>query len=143
MSLTVLVVVVFAGISLVVLAVHLSGGSNPARIESKQAAVERLVTDFEEETAEDVHITRDSRTAFLLLRSGMVGIVHGVGDMFLTRCLSPGEIARFERTSEVELVLELRDVAWTGGVFEFEDRSACNAVFDRLRAPADSEKEVA
>lgn len=143
MSLTVLVVVVFAGISLVVLAVHLSGGSNKAQIRSKQIAIERLAADFEEESAEDVHITRDRRTAFLLLASGMVGIVHSVGDMFLTRCLWPAEIGRIERKSDVMLLLDMDDLTWPGGLFEFEDRKASDAVFNRLQLPADTETENA
>lgn len=143
MSLSVLVVVVFAGISLVVLAVHFSGGSKTARIESKQTAIDRLADDYEEETAEEVHVTRDGRTAFLLLNSGMTGIVHGVGDMFLTRCLAPSEVGRIERTSDGMLYLELNDLAWPGGTFEFTDRKGLDAVFKRLRNPADSEKEIA
>ncbi len=143
MSLTVLVIVVFAGISLVVLAVHFSGGSEIAQIGSKQTAVDRLSADFEEETAEDVHITRDTRTAFLLLASGMVGVVHSVGDMFLTRCLWPAEIRRVERTSDEKLLLNLNDPTWPGGVFEFEDRNVCDAVFDHLQMLADTKKEIA
>ncbi len=143
MSLTVLVAMVIAGVSLVVFAVHWSGGSARALIGSEQIAVDRLADDFEEELVRKVHITGDARSAFLLLDSGLIGIVHSVGDMYLTRCLQPSDIKRVERSHEKRFELELRDFTWTGGSFDFEDQKACSEAFERLQELANLAKEIA
>lgn len=142
MSLTVLVIVVFCGISLVVAVVHMSGGSVRATIESEPAAIRRLADDYEEESVRDVHITRDRHSAILLLDSGMIGIVHSVGDMLLTRCLWPSEIGRIDRPAETQIVLGLKDISWPGGTFEFEDRNACESVIECLQATENTTEEI-
>lgn len=135
MSLPLLVAIVAVGIALIVAAVHLTGGSRRATIASAEQAVERFREDFPGETVGTVRLTRSAETAFLELNEGRVGIVHAVGDRFLTRALTPRDVASCSRVGEAGLSVRLSDFTFTGGNFDFGDRQAADAVAARL-APA-------
>lgn len=93
MSLPILVAIVTFGIALSVAAVHFTGCSKIATLSSANRAVSRFAEDFPDEIATVVRLTADARTAFLDIGRGRIGIVHGIGDCFLTRIVTPQDVA--------------------------------------------------
>jgi hypothetical protein len=93
LPLPVLVAIVGVGIALVVLVVHLTGGSRIAEIAGKGAAVERFRIDFPDVEVIRCIISSDRRDAVLELSDGHVGLVHAIGSNYLTRFVNRGEMA--------------------------------------------------
>ena len=88
MSLPVLVAIVAFGIALSVAAVHFTGGSKTATLTDVDQALRRFAEDFPDEAVQAIRLTADAKTAFLDLGRGRIGIVHSVGDCFLTRIVT-------------------------------------------------------
>lgn len=130
MSLPLLATLVVVGISLIVLAIHLTGGTRSAGLADETDALARFGRDFPSIATAAVHMTREGSDAFIELADGRVGLVHGFGDRFLTRVLAPADIASCRRRSEAGLLLRLKDFTYGGGAFEFAD----GAVADRVAA---------
>jgi type II secretory pathway pseudopilin PulG len=138
MSLPILVAMVVVGISAVVAAVHLSGGSARARLAGADQALQRFATDFPDVTAHSVFLTEDGDTAFLQLDNGAVGIVHGLGDKFLTRIVSSANVADVTARDDRTVSLRLRDFTWKGGNFRFTDSEAAGAVMAAVSGKSDA-----
>lgn len=135
MSLPVLVVIVIFGIAAVVLAVHLTGGSQRASLADAQAAAARFAEDFpRDDDVRDVRLTADRSSAFLDFGSAGTGVVHAVGDRFLTRLLTPADVLAATRDGAA-LVLTLRDFTWRGGRFVFEGPDDAGAVASWIVQP--------
>ena len=128
MSLPVLVALVVVGIALSVLAVHLTGGSKIATVAGADQALSRFADDFPDEKAGAVRLTADSRTAFLDVGQGRIGIVHSVGDCFLTRIVTPHDIQALNVDEAGAIALTLVDFTWKGGRFAFADKADARAV---------------
>jgi hypothetical protein len=128
MSLPVLVALVVVGIALSVLAVHFTGGSRIATLAGADQALSRFADDFPDERAEAVRLTTDGRTAFLDLGHGRSGIVHSVGDCFLTRIVTPHDIRALDLDETGAISLSLADFTWKGGRFAFADKADARAV---------------
>lgn len=128
MSLPILVAMVVVGISAVVAAVHLSGGSARARLSGADQALQRFAADFPEVPGRAVLLTEDNRTAFLLLDNGSVGIVHGIGDRFLTRIVTSADVVAVTVGDAGTVSLSLRDFTWRGGDFRFADNAAAETI---------------
>lgn len=139
MSLPILVAMVALGISLTVAAVHFTGGSRRATIADAAQAGRIFSLDFPDETIGAVTITSDRLTAFLGLVGGRTGIVQVFGDGFLTRIVSPGDVAVVDLPEPVTVFLRLRDFTWSGGRFVFADDAAAASVAVALR-PAPPER---
>lgn len=131
MSLPFLVALVVGGISLIVLLIHLTGGTRDATLSDARAAMARFAADFPEETVEDTTLTADGRSAFLALSDGRTGIVQAFGDRFLTRIHAQGE-DRVEKTGPAGLRVTTREFAWTGGECVFSNGAERDAVAARL-----------
>ncbi|UVK36584.1 hypothetical protein LHFGNBLO_003519 [Mesorhizobium sp. AR10] len=144
MSLPVLIAIVVFGIALSVLAVHFTGGSKTATLGSADQALSRFANDFPDELATAVRLTVDSRTAFLDLGRGRTGIVHSVGDCFLTRIVTPADVVALNVDDAGTLSLRFADFTWKGGRFTFADEADAGFVTAAL-APAqpDQAKEAA
>lgn len=136
MSLPVLVAIVAIGIAIVVLAIHLTGGSKVALFDSETLAKARFAQDFPDEQAVAVHTTTDRRSAFLELGHGRVGLVHSIGARFLTRLLMPADIVSLRRAGDAAVLLRTGDITFAGGRFEFADRAAADRVAAILRPEA-------
>ena len=128
MSLPVLVALVVVGIALSVLAVHFTGGSKIATLADADQALSRFADDFPDEKVATVRLTADARTAFLDLGQGRCGIVHSVGDCFLTRIVTPHEIRAIKVDEDGALSLRLADFTWKGGRFAFADKADARTV---------------
>lgn len=131
-SLPVLVVMVAVGISLAVAAVHFTGGSRATRLADSRQALDRFAVDFPDLEPGAVRLTQNGDTAFIELGDERTGIVHTIGDRFLTRIVTPSdiELARFDGSNA--LTLRLKDFTWRGGHFAFADAVAARAIFAAL-----------
>jgi hypothetical protein len=128
MSLPVLVALVVVGIALSVLAVHFTGGSRIATLAGADQALSRFADDFPDEKVATVCLTADARTAFLDLGQGRCGIVHSVGDCFLTRTVTPHDVLALDVDEAGAIGLKLADFTWKGGRFAFADKADAKAV---------------
>ena len=138
MSLALLVAMVVAGVSGVVLLVHLTGGGKPARLADEAAALARFALDFPDFDVRSVHLTREGDAAFLALGDGpmgaRVGIVQAVGGKFLTRVIAGRDLAGAPRAANATLMLRLGDFTWPGGMFTFAGPDEARAVEGLLLA---------
>lgn len=121
MSLAVLVALVAIGVSLVIAAVHFSGGSKRAVIRDSAHARQLFGRDYPDIPTSGADLTTDRENAFLLLPAGAVGIVHVVGDGYLTRLVSVADVASLQLRQPATLSLRFRDFTWTGGHFTFAE----------------------
>lgn len=128
MNLTVLVIVVVAGIAAVVVAVHLTGGSRRASLNGEEAALRRFAQDFPDLAVRSVRLTRERDAAFLELEDGRVGIVKALGGKFLTRLVSARDLAGTPRASSAAVSIHFNDFTWPGGIFAFADGDEAKAV---------------
>lgn len=128
MNLPVLVALVTVGIALSVLAVHFTGGSRIATLAGADQALSRFADDFPDEKASALRLTADGRTAFLDLGPARSGIVHSVGDCFLTRIVTPHDIKAIDLDEDGAISLKLADFTWKGGRFAFADKADARAV---------------
>ncbi|MFE0014369.1 hypothetical protein ACFWXH_05970 [Mesorhizobium sp. NPDC059054] len=131
-SLPVLVVMVVVGISMAVAAVHFTGGSRTTRLADARQALDRFAVDFPDLKPGTVQLTGNGDTAFIELADGHTGVVHAIGDRFLTRIVTPAEIELVKLDSNNVLTLRFRDFTWRGGRFAFADAATAHAVFQPL-----------
>jgi hypothetical protein len=143
MSLPVLVAIVAVGIAVIVLAIHLTGGSKAALIDGAAQAKARFLEDFPNERVVDVRVTTDRKSAFLELAGGDTGLVHSIGARFLTRCLAAEHVASVRRTGDAGLLLRMADFTFGGGRFEFADAAMADRVASLLRPETIRSNEAA
>ncbi len=129
MPLPVLVAIVAGGIALVVLMVHLTGGSRVAAIESEMQARDRFAIDYPEAETARCILSADRRDAVLELADGHVGLVHAMGSNYLTRFVSRGEMAAQVSDAGAGVVnLLTRDLTWPRAHMTFEDNDTAREV---------------
>lgn len=138
MPLPVLIAVVVVGIALVVLVVHLTGGSRVAEITSEGAALERFLIDYPEAVATRCIISGDRRDAVLELADGHVGLVHAIGSNYLTRFVNRGEMAAVPSAAEEGVVdLITGDITWPRAHMHFADADTARTVADMFVSTLD------
>ncbi len=136
MPLEILAVLVIVGVGGVVLAIHLTGGTIDATMKSSEAAAKRFAEDFPDLPTRDVILTSDRKTAFLSAGGSQVGMVHVIGDRFLTRLLTAESPISVHVAAGAKLSIRLGDISWRGGEFEFAapvDRDAVLLMLTELR----------
>ncbi|MET2826432.1 hypothetical protein [Mesorhizobium shangrilense] len=133
MSLPVLVAIVVFGIALSVAAVHFTGGSKTATLIGADHAMSRFADDFPDELVASVRLTQDNRTAFLDLGRGRTGLVHSVGDCFLTRIVTSADILALNAVDARSISVRLADFTWKGGQFVFRSADDADAVMAELK----------
>ncbi|QKV17761.1 hypothetical protein [Oricola thermophila] len=140
----VLIAIVAVGIVVVVLVVHLTGGSHTAKIANEDAAVERFLIDYPDVEVRQCFLSWDRRDAVLELEDGQVGLVHAVGVNFLTRLVKRGEMtARAGVSDESAVDLETGDVAWPRARMHFADSAMARtvvALFDKKVDTTDNKR---
>jgi hypothetical protein len=132
MSLPVLVVLVVFGIALSVAAVHFTGGSKTATLADPDQARRRFAEDFPDEVAKAVRLTADARTAFMDIGRGRIGIVHSIGDCFLTRIVTAGDVTALTADNANTVSFRLADFTWKGGRFSFASGADAQALLVAL-----------
>lgn len=119
MPLEVLAILVVLGVGGVVLAIHLSGGTITAKLRSPDEAIGRFCEDFPDATINSVIISKNGQTAVLALPGGDCGIVHAVGDRFLTRYFTSDNRPAVQARSGAALSLRINDISWRGSHIVF------------------------
>jgi hypothetical protein len=132
MSLPLLVAIVALGIALSVAAVHFTGGSKTATLTGADQAMSRFAEDFPDEIATLVRLTADTKTAFLDIGRGRIGIVHSIGDCFLTRIVTPQDVAVLNAEDGHTVLFRLADFTWKGGRFRFASAADAQGVLEAL-----------
>ncbi|WP_136616258.1 MULTISPECIES: hypothetical protein [Mesorhizobium] len=132
MSLPLLVAIVAFGIALSVAAVHFTGGSRTATLADPDQAQSRFAEDFPDEMATRVRLTADARTAFLDIGRGRIGIVHSIGDCFLTRIVTPQDVAGLNAEDVNTVSFRLADFTWKGGRFRFASAADAQGLLKAL-----------
>ena len=132
MSLPVLVAIVALGIALSVAAVHFTGGSKMATLANSEQALRRFAEDFPDEEAGTISLTADAKTAFLDLGQARIGIVHGIGDCFLTRIVKAADVSVSNSDEADTILVRLTDFTWKGGRFRFADAGDAQALLNAL-----------
>lgn len=140
MSLPVLVALVVVGISLVVAAVHFTGGSKVAAMDDEDHARQIFALDFPDEKPGEVMITSDRHSAFLPLPGERCGMVQSFGDGFFTRIVGGKDIASIT-LREQGLSIRFRDFTWTGGHFRFAEEGPAQRIA-KLLEPRHSEEQA-
>lgn len=132
MSLIFLVILVATGIAVIVLAVHLTGGSAGAVLADAAQARARFAQDHADATVNRLHLCTDGRAAFLELEDGRTGIVQALGGRFLTRIVTARDVADIVCEGDATISVRFRDFTWRGGAFAFGDPAAAKRIADRL-----------
>ena len=140
MSLMILAVLVVIGVGGVVLAIHLSGGTITVALESEKAAIERFTEDYPEADVRRTIISSNNQTAILALGDGGAGVVHAIGDRFLTRHMSEVGPYVVQPEGDIILSLQLDDISWRGARIEFESQFDRNAALDILKPAGDNKR---
>jgi hypothetical protein len=109
MPLELLAGMVVVGLALVIGAVHLSGLSKAARIAGPDAAIARFLVDFPDEKPGEAVVSADGKDAFIALDGNRVGMVHAIGDRYLTRILRAGMVRSVSASGNGEVELRLAD----------------------------------
>lgn len=140
MSLMILAVLVVIGVGGVVLAIHLSGGTITVVLESEKAAILRFTADFPEADVHRTIISSDKQSAILALGDGSAGVVHAIGDRFLTRHF--GEVGPYVAQPEGDAILSLQldDISWRGAQIEFDSPSDRDAALDVLKPAGENQR---
>lgn len=139
MSLAVLVVIVVVGIVAVVVAVHMTGGTRDASLADEAAALRRFAEDYPNERPRGVVLTASGGAAFLELEGERTGIVQAFGDRFLTRIVTPADVAALTGAG-ASMTVRFRDFTWRRAGFAFATHAEAERVAARL-APANQNEK--
>lgn len=136
LGLPALIGMIVVGISVGVLAVHLAGGSARPQLADDDETRSIFLADFPESRIGPIVYTHDRRTAFFELPTHQTGIVHGIGNKFLTRCISASDVAGAEPVGEHALNVRWHDITWPRQTFSFASDTERRIVRAWLQAPA-------
>ena len=144
MSLTVLVALVAVGIALVVVLVHLSGGSARAPLGDEAAVIQRFRLDFPDSDVHRCFESADRYEALLLLGDGSLGLVHAFGDKSLTRHYSTEEFATIISViDDASLTFDAHEMTLPRLTIRFENAQRRAEVLSALGLPAVSSRKAA
>ncbi|WP_348524654.1 hypothetical protein [Mesorhizobium huakuii] len=94
--------------------------------------------------AQTVRLTADAKTAFLDLGRGRTGIVHSIGDCFLTRIVTAADVSVSSSEETNTILMRLKDFTWKGGRFRFANAGDLQALLNALEArQSDAASEAA
>jgi len=132
-SLPVLVAIVGFGIGLIVLLVHLSGGSQRMPLGTDTEVAERFGIDFPDAEVQRCFESADGYEALLLLADGSLGLVHTVGSKSLTRHYKRDEFATMISVKdEASLAFDAHEMTLPRIVIAFGSREARDVVVAAL-----------
>ena len=119
------------GVALIVWLVHLSGGSRKAVLADAQTAIARFAEDFPTLAPTNAVLTKSGDAAFLALPDGKTGLVHALGDGFLTRILEPAVMAGVKADAN-RLSLRIADFTFPGAAYEMADSATARTIAGQL-----------
>ena len=141
MPLTLLAVLVVAGLALAIGAVHFAGLSKPARLSHPAEAVAALLADYPDEKPEEPLVDADGLTAIMPLGEGRVGLVRCMGSRMVTRILTARDVPDAPTHRDGLVELRLRDFTMPRLVSRFDDEGKARRVAEMLQF--DDRKELA
>lgn len=134
MPLEILGPMVICGITLTVLAVYFSGISKPAKLADNAEAKTEFLMDYADASVKTTILTTDKSAGFLMLKQkNTIGLVEAMGSEFLTRLLSPGDIAGLE-LSEGKLNVRFNDFTHKRHSYTIENPKDATMIHDALTA---------
>ncbi|KAB2788376.1 hypothetical protein F9K97_04615 [Brucella anthropi] len=137
MDLRLLLLMVVAGIGFWVLLIHfLGGGLKRSILPDDECVKARFHLDYPEIKIGEICYTDDRRTAFFPLRGASTGLVHSVGDRFLTRCVTAADVLALEDKGNTELILHMKDFTWPKARFLFSNAEDRERVMAWLSGPS-------
>lgn len=142
LGLPALIGMIVVGVSVGVLAVHMAGGSERPRLIDDDETRSLFLLDFPESRIGPIVYATNRRTAFFELPMHHTGIVHGIGNRFLTRCISAPDIASAETAADLSLKVRWHDITWPRQTFSFASETDRNTVWNWLQAPAISAEGI-
>lgn len=120
-------------VGLLILLNYWIGGWRKARLASTHEARARYHEDFWHDKLEDVLLSKDGRTALIALTDeSAVGLVHAMGDRFITRRLGPDSFKTVGLENGHTLILRLRDFSLPQVHIIYSDVTDITAWHDRL-----------
>jgi hypothetical protein len=119
------------GVALIVFLVHLSGGSRKAVLDSDVAVSQRFKDDFPTLVADRIMRTASGDAGFLLFPDGSTGLVHALGDSFLTRHLTAGTV-KSAKVDGPKLSLRFADFSFPAAAYLFSDAASASILQQRL-----------
>lgn len=119
------------GVTLIVFLVHLSGGSRRAILINDDVAIGRYLIDFPSAKVLSVKRTASGNAGFLMLSDGSTGLVHAVGDVFLTRHLTAGSVESAQSAGS-KLSLTFNDFTFPAATYVFADDATASSLRQRL-----------
>lgn len=126
MSLPLLAILVVGGVSGILLAIHLAGGTRDVRLDAPDAAMQRFALDFPEAAPRAVILDAAGDAAFLDTDAG-VGLVQAIGDRYLTRLIDPGQ-AKMSRPAPEHLALAFAETGLPPATYTFAGPADCERV---------------
>ena len=132
MELPVLVAIIVAGVSLVVLVLHVTGASAPRTLRHADDVIEALLQDYPDAMDGHVLVSADGMAGFVLLDHRKTGIVRVSGRHLATRLVNLAEIASATRDGS-SVTLHFRELGWSKLTAAMRDEKEA----ERLRAHAD------
>lgn len=142
LGLPALIGMIVVGISVGVLAVHLAGGSERPQLPDDDETRSIFHVDFPDSSIGLIVYTQDRRTAFFELPMHRTGIVHGIGNKFLTRCICASDVASAEPAGDLALKVRWHDITWPRQTFSFAGETDLSLVRGWLQAPAISAEGI-
>lgn len=131
--LPILLGLIVGGLGGTLAALHAIGWSQPATLDSPDAARARYALDHPEDTVIDVIVADDRKAALLSLEGGHIGLVHGLGDRFVVRRLGPGSLSAL-RVDPAVVTLQLDDIGFPRATLRLAESATRQAHVDRLTA---------
>ena len=132
MELPLLVAVIVAGVSLVVLVLHVTGASGARTLRDASDVMRALLNDYPDAMDGHVLLSVDGSAGFVLLDGRQTGIVRVTGRHVATRLVRLPEIASVSREGE-KVSLNFRELGWSRLDVIMRDKADA----ERLRAHAD------
>ncbi len=125
---------------LILLNIWISGWRK-ARLVSDDQAKARFLEDFWHAAPKDVLRDKEGHTALITLyHEKKIGLVHVVGDKFLTRELAPGSLKAIIAENDKKLVIHLHDFSLPQVTLILDSSTDREAWLQRLVALSDQEK---
>ncbi|PHP67967.1 hypothetical protein CSC94_04645 [Zhengella mangrovi] len=132
MNTIVLVAMIVIGLSLVLLALKLSGSGKPRSLSGPGEALEFLRGDYPEVGDGPVVMAADGSSAVLLLPGGLVGIVRVMGRHVATRLVDRSGIASVSRTGPAVVSMAFAEFGWSAMTVRFADEETADRLVAHL-----------
>ena len=133
MPLHILAILVVVGLTVIIAAVHFSGGSRAIAPLTAEQAMQRFKQDHQTFDLADCHVSDDGRTALVFAKDpNQGGLVLQMGDKLVTRKLDQGLVSALVRTDD-GIQLALKDFTLPKVSISLAKEHERNVLADRLR----------